>query len=652
MTQRSVRTIASVLLGLALGSGSALAQSLPAGWASQDIGSVGVPGAASGAADGTFTVDGAGADVWGAADALRFVYTTLDGDGSIVTQVVTEEAVDAWTKAGVMMRESLDPSSRQAFMLVSPGKGLAFQRRPSTAGATLHTAGGAGTAPYFVKLTRAGSVVTAYRSLDGATWTVVGSESIAMTASIYVGVAVSSHNPSSAATATFAATAVTGLSEVSAQGGLPTGWSSQDIGVVGAAGAAAMSAGSFSVTGAGADVWGSADAFRFAYTTLTGDAQVVVQTTSVENVNAWTKAGIMMRETLGAGSRHAYVVVSAGKGVAFQRRATTGGASESTSATTGVAPSFVRLTRVGSLFTAAKSVDGVNWTTVGTATIPMAATIQVGLAVTSHVAGSLATATFTTPVIAPVAAPPPPPAPTVKVPGELHVLQWNSHHGGTTSTNIYDPERFVTAALSYGPDVVSFNEVESQAQVDRLVGALEAQTGQEWNYSWDGRGNLAASPLAMLGNSTCLVNASAGRKAAHLSLMAEGHIVNVWSAHLALDSSAVRSSEVSALVACGASWAESKVVAGDFNANPGTAELNLMGQTHQDAWSQAKTLGAALNYPGNCDGCTKNSRIDFIFASKTAAGIELKSTQVFDSRDVNGVMASDHKPTLAIYALK
>ena len=159
--------------------------------------------------DGVYVVRGSGADIWGNADAFRFVYTTLTGDGSVVTQVTAEEFVANWTKAGVMMRETLDPGSRQALMLVSPGKGLAFQRPLETNGLSTSTPGGAGTAPYFVKMTRAGTTLTAFSSLDGATWTAVGSDTVSMASTILVGLAVSSHVAGNLATATFASTVVT-----------------------------------------------------------------------------------------------------------------------------------------------------------------------------------------------------------------------------------------------------------------------------------------------------------------------------------------------------------------------------------------------------------------------------------------------------------
>lgn len=197
----------TLVLLLAVSTVPASAQPLPSGWSTADIGAVGAAGSASWNGS-TFTVAGAGADIWNTADAFRFVYTTLTGDGTIVANVTGEQFVANWTKAGVMMRETLDPGSQQALMLVSPGKGLAFQRRVDTNGLSTSTSGGAGTAPRFVRLTRTGPTITAAMSTDGTTWTTVGSDTFAMASSIHVGLAVSSHVAGTTATATFASTSV------------------------------------------------------------------------------------------------------------------------------------------------------------------------------------------------------------------------------------------------------------------------------------------------------------------------------------------------------------------------------------------------------------------------------------------------------------
>jgi hypothetical protein len=186
---------------------------------------------------------------------------------------------------------------------------------------------------------------------------------------------------------------------------LPSGWATTDIRATG--GSASGTGGSFTVTGAGADIWGNADGFRYVYKTLTGDGSIVARVTSVQFANDWTKAAVMMRATLSAGSPHAMMVVSANKGLAFQRRVTASGLSTHTSGGAGQAPQFVRLVRTGNLFTASRSADGVAWTEVGSDTIAMPSTIYVGLAVTSHVSGVTATATFAATTVTGNTAPPP-----------------------------------------------------------------------------------------------------------------------------------------------------------------------------------------------------------------------------------------------------
>ena len=361
---------------------------LPAPWQTQDIGAVGVSGTAT-AASGTFTVEGGGADVWGTADAFRYVFQPLSGDGDVIARVATMENVHAWVKGGVMIRERLTADSAHAFMLVSPGKGLAFQRRTATGGLSSSTSGFAGTAPAWVKLERRGNAIAAYFSWDGASWTFVASDTFVMGASVYVGLAVSSHDPSQLATVTFDTVTVRAIAPA-----LPDPWQAQDIGAVGVAGDAAAAGGTFTVRGSGADIWGTADAFQFVWRRLTGDGEIVARVRDVENVQPWVKAGVMIRERLTAGSAHGLMLVSPGKGLSFQRRVTQGGLSTSTSGGAGTAPAWVRIERRGNVITAHRSADGVTWTAVGSDTFTMGADVYIGLVVSSHDDTRLATAVF------------------------------------------------------------------------------------------------------------------------------------------------------------------------------------------------------------------------------------------------------------------
>lgn len=169
----------------------------------------------------------------------------------------------------------------------------------------------------------------------------------------------------------------------------------RDIGSPGRAGSNSVSGGVYTVSGSGTDIWGTSDKFRFVYRTFTGDGEIIVRVTSQTNTDPWAKAGIMFRETLNANSRHAMMVLSPSNGTAFQYRNATAGASATFGGASAAAPNnWLRLTRRGNVFTGYRSSDGITWTQVGTATIPMATSINVGLCVTSHVNKTLSTAKF------------------------------------------------------------------------------------------------------------------------------------------------------------------------------------------------------------------------------------------------------------------
>lgn len=116
---------------------------------------------------------------------------------------------------------------------------------------------------------------------------------------------------------------------------------------------------------------------------------------SVQNVNAWTKAGVMFRNTpFTATSPQVDAIVSPSKGVAMQYRSIAGGLSASVGTLSGVAPGWLRIARTGDTFTSFWSTDGIAFTRLGAVSVPMNHAISVGLAVTSHNSATAATATF------------------------------------------------------------------------------------------------------------------------------------------------------------------------------------------------------------------------------------------------------------------
>jgi hypothetical protein len=179
------------------------ASGLPAGWGDGDIGSPARAGSAATSA-GTWTVNGGGADIWNASDQFNFAHESMTGDGSIAARVTSLTNTNAWAKAGVMLRNGLAANAAFVDMVVTPGNGVAFQWR-ATAGGTCGNAQVTGlTAPVWVKLTRSGNSFAGYYSTDGVTWKQVGgTKTITMAATVQAGLAVTAHDNTKLATATF-----------------------------------------------------------------------------------------------------------------------------------------------------------------------------------------------------------------------------------------------------------------------------------------------------------------------------------------------------------------------------------------------------------------------------------------------------------------
>jgi regulation of enolase protein 1 (concanavalin A-like superfamily) len=367
---------------------------LPSPWASRDVGAVDATGSAT-SAGGTFTVKGSGADIWGAADEFHYVHRTISGNFHIEARVASVQNLNVWTKAGLMIREGLAAGARHATLVATPStaRPVSFQRRATANGTTVSTSGPLQAPPVWLRLVRAGNVVTAhYRTASTGAWTLVGQQSFsALSATLDVGLAVSSHVDGRLATATFDSITVAQTSS----------FTSRDIGSVGLTGTTTESGGTVTIAGAGADIWGTADAFRFYYTPWSGDGTITVRVRSLTNVNAWTKAGVMFRESTAAGSKHIMLIVTPGKGVSVQARTVAGGTSQELARQTGTAPEWLRIRRAGGTFVLSASEDGTTWRNLASSSLGMTSSVLVGLPVSSHSTTSRATAVFSDLSVAP-----------------------------------------------------------------------------------------------------------------------------------------------------------------------------------------------------------------------------------------------------------
>jgi len=188
---------------------------------------------------GTYTMTATGADIWNTADEFHFAYKILTGPGSIVARVESVEQTDAWAKAGVMIRETLDAGSKFAAVYITPTNadgtatnGCRFQARleadaAATSDSSVATAEQTAiVAPYWVKLERdVGGNFRGYYSSNGSTWQSMAwnPQFIPMSSNVYVGLALTSHNAG--------VTCEAKLSGVQITGAVSPQWANQDVGI-------------------------------------------------------------------------------------------------------------------------------------------------------------------------------------------------------------------------------------------------------------------------------------------------------------------------------------------------------------------------------------------------------------------------------------
>jgi len=568
---------------------------VPSPWLTQDIGPVGLSGGTM-FSNGVFTVIASGSDIAQTADAFRFVHLPATGDCTIIARVASlENHISPWSKAGLMIRQSLTSNAPNVFIGVTPRNGVVWQYRLTTGGNTA-TANAAGpTTPCWLKLSRNGNTYAGYYSADGTNWTQLGSVTFAMPTSTYVGLALSSHNLYTLCGATFdhvsgpnwtpvypttpasvqatgdieqvrltwtsssnstcyyvkrattsggpyttiavvtttnytdraviarttyyyVVSAVNELAgespdslEVSATplSGVPLPWTSRDIGTVGLPGSAIYTNGAFTVIGSGDDIWNTADAFRFVYiVTNSTNFSITARVVSIQNVNPWSKAGVMIRQSLDPGAVNALVAVTPGNGVTFQYRSSPGGGCNFINVTGISAPYWVRLVRNGDTFTAYRSPNGISWNTLGSVVLTNISTAYVGLAVTAHNNSALCTAKFDN-VSLPGWPPPLIQVTPIAVSSVQINLTWNTVPGaasytikratnragpyviltsGLTTTNWTDYVTSVTQGYYYVVSALvggmETNSPEAAVQFPKLTGRIIGTPG-----SWNNSGN-------------------------------------------------------------------------------------------------------------------------------------------------------------------
>ncbi len=174
---------------------------------------------------GTFTMTASGTDIWAGSDEFHYAFKTLTGPGTITARVESLENTDPFAKAGLMVRNTLEPDSVNAALLLTPANGVRFQYRVSDGGTTDRDFVLDLVAPLWLRLERdvAGNF-RGYYSSDGINFEPFDLRpNVSMSSTVYIGLALTSHDAAVTCEAVFSGVQTT--ASVSGQ------WQSQDIGI-------------------------------------------------------------------------------------------------------------------------------------------------------------------------------------------------------------------------------------------------------------------------------------------------------------------------------------------------------------------------------------------------------------------------------------
>jgi hypothetical protein len=187
---------------------------------------------------------------------------------------------------------------------------------------------------------------------------------------------------------------------------LSTNWSLNDIGSPVTPSWAKETASVLTVASPGTGVSGSTDQFGFVSAAITGDLQITAQLTNMGPVTTGSLGGIMVRDRTTSGARNVFFSFAplAASGLKLSCRAIDQSTTANVVSATVAGAPWLRLVRLGNVFTAYYSLDGNTWTNIGSVTATMNSSVQAGLAVASGSTDTAAQTNFRNVLIEPLSA--------------------------------------------------------------------------------------------------------------------------------------------------------------------------------------------------------------------------------------------------------
>jgi hypothetical protein len=196
----------------------------PVGLTCSDVGTIGVdpayPSSIWVTGGGGYIISAQGSDIWDTHDGFNFTWELKTNDFDVVVRGVSTTHTSQWAKMGLMVRETLDLSSRNWNIINDPasadginapdGSGLGANTIECNTRQTAGAASGGwgnlagGSVPAYpnawVRLKRTANLLEAFRSVNGLSWTRMAAYDTgtnvngALPSAVYVGLCTTAHN--------------------------------------------------------------------------------------------------------------------------------------------------------------------------------------------------------------------------------------------------------------------------------------------------------------------------------------------------------------------------------------------------------------------------------------------------------------------------
>jgi len=392
----------------------------PPGFTCQDIKKP--PAGSEQSASGVLTVTGGGAGIKGTGDQFRLVSKAVTGDSQASVRLVAQAnpGNSNPAQAGLIVRQSLDPSSPYYAILAypndtslsPPGPDLQVWYRSAFGKNPTQLAKYPVTLPVSVMVQRQGNSFSAGISSDGTTYTLIpgSSTGLDLPATTLQGLAVDSGSGSNTSTASFANLAVggppaTAMAPPAPADPCPSPWTCADVGNPKPIGDTTASGASLTLAGTGAGFGGATDSAHFVYQPVTGNQSISAQVVTQAGAPVKSQAGLMMRANASPSAPMYSVYLNPGGSATVQWRAYDGIKWTHPLPLTGTtSPAYLQIARYQdtrftppvTFFSAATSPDGITWNPV------LGSTVAIGMGSGSYLAGVAATsasATATAPAV-------------------------------------------------------------------------------------------------------------------------------------------------------------------------------------------------------------------------------------------------------------